>query len=169
MYNSKKRKEILLKYKEYKCEVCLNEGIWLNKKLSLQIDHVDGNSSNNEISNLRFLCPNCHSQTDTFTGKNAKNKVFARPEKEEFKELYKKYSLKEISILKAVSLRTVYSWFKFFVKEDKLQIKHRKFNCVEIDLIRKSKNTHRELAAAYGVSKGTIQEIKNKTIYCDCN
>jgi 5-methylcytosine-specific restriction endonuclease McrA len=50
---------------EYKCTVCgINK--WREDLLNLEIDHVDGNSTDNRIENLRFLCPNCHSQTATF-------------------------------------------------------------------------------------------------------
>lgn len=61
-------------YKKYRCEYC---GItqWNGKKITLHLHHKDGNHSNNELSNLEILCPNCHSQTDTFGGKSSnKNK-----------------------------------------------------------------------------------------------
>ncbi len=66
-------KKHLLKQKEYKCEHCaLSE--WNGKKIVLEIDHIDGNRTNNSLSNLRLLCPNCHSQTETFRYKNVKKK-----------------------------------------------------------------------------------------------
>ena len=68
---SSKLKDRLVKegLKTYVCEIC---GIkeWLGVKLSLELDHIDGNHFNNNLSNLRILCPNCHSQTPTFRGRN---------------------------------------------------------------------------------------------------
>lgn len=63
---------IFKKNKIYKCQVCKNEGVWENKKLTLQVDHVDGDSTNNLPSNIRLLCPNCHTQTETWGIKNKK-------------------------------------------------------------------------------------------------
>lgn len=57
---------------DYKCTHCGNTGIWNGKMLSLQLHHIDGDIMNNELDNLVFLCPNCHSQTDNYSYKNAK-------------------------------------------------------------------------------------------------
>lgn len=68
-YHLKNRilKEGLLKYE---CEKCLNKGDWNGEALTLQLDHINGINNDNRLKNLRFLCPNCHSQTKTFAGKN---------------------------------------------------------------------------------------------------
>ena len=55
----------------YKCSIC---GIteWNGKTLSLELDHINGINDDNRLENLRFLCPNCHSQTDTYGARNSK-------------------------------------------------------------------------------------------------
>jgi len=45
---------------------------WLGNPIPLELDHVDGNSDDNSLSNLRLLCPNCHALTPTYRGKNQK-------------------------------------------------------------------------------------------------
>lgn len=64
---------------EYKCLDCKNRGVWNNKELILELEHIDGDRNNNRRENLKWLCPNCHSQTLTFRknnkGKNLKKKV----------------------------------------------------------------------------------------------
>lgn len=57
----------------YKCVRCGNKGEHLDKPLTLQLDHIDGNSDNNLPQNLRLMCPNCHSQTDTFVTRQKKD------------------------------------------------------------------------------------------------
>ena len=58
--------------KEHRCEIC-NITEWMGKPTPIELDHIDGNRYNNDLSNLRVLCPNCHAQTDTYSGKNIKN------------------------------------------------------------------------------------------------
>lgn len=56
---------------ENKCSICgISE--WNNNQLNLELDHIDGKRTNHELNNLRLLCPNCHSQTDTYRSKNKK-------------------------------------------------------------------------------------------------
>lgn len=59
---------------EYKCAICGNQGEWNGIPLTLELDHINGQHLDHRIENLRFLCPNCHSQTNTNSGKN-KNKT----------------------------------------------------------------------------------------------
>ncbi len=50
---------------KYICDICKRSPTWEHKKLRLEMDHIDGNALNNNSENLRFVCPNCHSQLDT--------------------------------------------------------------------------------------------------------
>lgn len=52
------------------CYECGNSPSWFGKPLVLILDHIDGNRRNGLVSNLRLLCPNCNSQTETFCGRN---------------------------------------------------------------------------------------------------
>ena len=54
---------------EYRCECCKLSD-WLDQPISLELDHIDGTRTNHRLENLRLLCPNCHSQTRTWRGKN---------------------------------------------------------------------------------------------------
>ena len=66
----------LRKYKlvEEKCRDCGLHGGWNGKPLTLQLEHINGDSTDDRLPNLCWLCPNCHSQTDTYTGKSNRRK-----------------------------------------------------------------------------------------------
>ena len=64
--------------------VCLKCGLtdtWNAEPLTLYLDHINGNRADNRLENLRFLCPNCHTQTPTSRGKNSKGKKKALTKK----------------------------------------------------------------------------------------
>lgn len=67
--------------KEDRCEQC---GIteWLGRKLGIHLHHKNGDGTDNRLENLEMLCPNCHSQTDTYGGRNGhrRRKIQRRPD-----------------------------------------------------------------------------------------
>jgi len=67
------KKRIVLEQKG-KCDRCkLSE--WQGEEIILELEHIDGNHHNNERDNLKALCPNCHSLTPTWRGRNKKNSM----------------------------------------------------------------------------------------------
>lgn len=123
---------------DYKCEVCGNEGEWNGKKLSLHLEHKNGTNDDNRLQNLTFLCPNCHSQTDTYAGKKTKregnrcecgkkiyrtskiciecnslkNRIVERPLIESLKEEVAEFGYKAVGRKYGVSDNTIRKWIK---------------------------------------------------------
>lgn len=65
-----KRLIIAAGLKEDRCDLCGQGPIWNEQPLVIQLDHIDGDDANNVFENLRFACPNCHTQTKTFGRRN---------------------------------------------------------------------------------------------------
>lgn len=71
-FSSRTIKLMLADFEGYKCSSC---GIsdWMGKRITLELEHKDGNSDNNSPDNVCLICPNCHSQTPTYKGANKGN------------------------------------------------------------------------------------------------
>lgn len=60
------KRSMISKGMPYRCAVCEQDPEWQGRPLTLEIDHKDGNRWNNRLENLQFLCPNCHTQTESY-------------------------------------------------------------------------------------------------------
>ena len=71
-HNKNTIKRFLSEKYGYKCACCgISE--WNNKRIVLELEHINGDSNDNSEANVCLMCPNCHSQTDTYKGKNKGN------------------------------------------------------------------------------------------------
>lgn len=68
-----RRKVLADNFMPYCCASCNNDGQWFGKSLTLEVEHTNGINDDNRRENLKWLCPNCHSQTPTF--RNSKNRA----------------------------------------------------------------------------------------------
>lgn len=118
----------------YCCAICGQLPEWQNKPLTLILDHIDGNNRNGELTNLRWVCPNCNQQLSTtgfhgikyrdpsdtvqlpksVTKKQSKIKVVKRPEYNELITNVFKYSLTQVGRIYDVSPNSVQKWLKFY-------------------------------------------------------
>jgi len=113
----------------YECAECGLKDIWNNKKISLQLEHKNGIPNDNRLDNLCFLCPNCHSQTDTYAGKRFKKspkikkgrrgpkpwlRKTERPSKEDLEKLINSKPMTSIAKVYGVSDNSVRKWAKSY-------------------------------------------------------
>lgn len=77
-YGSNQLKKRLIKKELLKneCYSCGLKAVWNGESIVLQLDHINGNHKDNRLENLRILCPNCHSQTKTHSGKRLKRTYY---------------------------------------------------------------------------------------------
>lgn len=95
----------------YKCAIC-EISKWNNKTLSLELDHINGMNNDNRLENLRFLCPNCHSQTTTYGSRNQQRNESTYEITDELRELVsntydKVNSVKRVSSILGIRRKVV--------------------------------------------------------------
>ncbi len=86
-------KKYLIEVHGYRCNECGNPPEWMGKPLTLQLDHIDGYSDTNHPSNLRLLCPNCHTQTLTYGSKGRGNRYKKESKRNVYLRIYKNNSV----------------------------------------------------------------------------
>lgn len=116
---------------DHKCQECGLTNEWNGKKIILQLDHINGVNDDNRIENLRFLCPNCHSQTHTYCRggnlpkeceiKEVKQRVntrkVERPNIDTLKQQIKEFGYVGTSKIYGVSDTSIRKWLKSMVKD----------------------------------------------------
>jgi hypothetical protein len=114
--NSHVLKSKLWKFKilPKKCQIC-NISEWMDRPLTLQIDHINGINTDNRLENLQILCPNCHSQTDTYAGKNNK-KGLLKDKKVHLKKIIKS-RIKTVKVIKLTKICFCIACKKVFKKK----------------------------------------------------
>ena len=81
-----------------KCECCGLEE-WMENPIPLEVHHKDGDELNSTLENLQLLCPNCHSMTDTYKGKNIKNRDKIISEEDFVKALQKADNIRQALLM----------------------------------------------------------------------
>lgn len=92
--NGKTTLQAIINLRGRKCEQCQNTE-WLGNPINLEIHHLDGNHQNNDLSNLQLLCPNCHSYTENYCGKNVNTGKIKVSDEELVEALEKKSSIRQ--------------------------------------------------------------------------
>ena len=106
---------------ENKCSICGIGPKWNNKPLTLQLDHINGDHNDNTLENLRIICPNCHSQTNTFSGKGTSKD---KPSKEELLDVIINSSFTEATRRFNASDSTIRKWCRNYeIPSNKKEIK----------------------------------------------
>ena len=67
-------KKHLLRERGHQCEICCRK-TWLGQQITIELDHINGDRTDNDKDNLRLICPNCHSQTPTWKNRKTREGV----------------------------------------------------------------------------------------------
>ena len=151
---------------KYKCECGITDS-WRGKSITLQLEHKNGNHSDNRIENLMFLCPNCHSQTETYAGKsshkNLDKKYLEKYDNKEFrkdchilvcKDIKEKYGISQHILRRLCKIMNME--FPKQKRHDKVKWNKQILGELEVDV---KKTSLRQLSKKYGVSANRLKEV----------
>ncbi len=127
-------KRHLIKIRGYMCESCTHS-TWMGKPIPLELHHIDGNRHNNTEENGKLLCPNCHTFTPNFKGKNIKTRQTSAAKDEEIKIVIPRcQSIKEVITVVGLSSSIVnYDRVRNIIKAHGISLLKREPSIVEIE------------------------------------
>ena len=132
--SKKQLKRHLIEARGHKCEMCKGTE-WLGRPIPLELHHIDGCKDHNTDENCQLLCPNCHTLTPNFRGKNIKSRTWGSVKDEEIKlAIPMCQSVKEvITVVRLSSGISNYDRVRRIMSENSLQLKRRVPSFAEIE------------------------------------
>lgn len=169
---TKDQRKRILERDGHRCVWCGVGTEYNGKLLTLQVDHIDGNRKNNSDENLRTMCPNCHSQTDTYTFNKTKsdwdNRLkshFKEMTKEQIEKFFLEHTYEEIIDITGTSHRSL----RKYVKENGIVPRHKVFINGKILYIQKEelqelldKKSFVQIGKMYDVSEACVRGLAKK-------
>lgn len=97
------------------CSICGQPPFWNGQPLVLEIDHINGDNTDNRLENIRLVCPNCHSQTPTFAGRNVRKQNLKNiPPKLKLIDMIQNMTIKNIALKFEVDKKIVQRWLTHY-------------------------------------------------------
>lgn len=166
-YQRGKIKKFLLKttFLDNVCSVCgISE--WMGDSISLHLDHIDGDCHNNQLDNFRLLCPNCHSQTPTYSRRKSDTLIKEKRTESDFVEAIKDSENARQALIK-LGLQAFggnYDRVRKVQHKKKVEFKPRTSKIPPMDelLDKVSKYSFTEVGEQYGVSDNSVRKWLKK-------
>lgn len=148
------RRALIDSGRKYECEACGNSGQWMGNEIVLQVDHKNGDVMDNRKENVRFLCPNCHSQTEGWSGKKGRTGITKPIYKKNKPKLRKARKVHQcIDCQKKVQRRSTRCSSCYAIQNRKANRPKRELLLREVDMIGYS-----AVGRKYGVSDNAVRK-----------
>lgn len=160
-YNRQGLRKRLIKegYFEDECVSCGVGNMWNGKRLTLHLDHINGVNDDNRIENLRILCPNCHSQTDTYAGKNTRTSIEPYIQEGVFEKIKEDFLNPNLSIKEVLERNNISMYILKKIMEHKGMSHRRSDYEVWVKTKRPNKNKMKKETKSLGYTASTYGKV----------